>query len=702
MTVDRYSSVHPYYEECKRFQPRPQFRRDLRNDGCTLKPSATVTRIEQPIATLRALHPGALPAEVEVPGPGLVIGRDARCSGLVIRRDGVSRQHCWVGRMPDGHWAVRDLGSRNGVYVNGQCIDGEQILAAGDVIGLGRSRLADLSVSINGHQRQVVLGGPGPWRLGRDLDCELSLPADPGVSQHHATLSRHGQDLVLEDSGSRNGTWLEGRRIRRTRLHTDAIIIMAGSRLRLDAIAPEPRWSVTTLDQALGVKADALAVAAESDHGLNVEIQPGRLQGLVMADPRQRRALLEVLAGMRAPSAGELAWTEPELNATRARLRTRVGRVSRRDIPVCNLFAADWLEQQASLAAAGDLTRTARRERVATVLAELDASHLGTLKLDRLTALEQALVQLASELLTSPGLILVDLPTVLDQAVDRAELVDRLQALAGPRLTVVVALDTPLDILPQAAHIPIAIQPSARQPARKADLMRPRGFSAAATTALLLDQLRGWRRQPLMLFETLVLPVVLVAGLWLALPDHADAWIVLVSLVLAAALGAAFQVSRQPGRLLRTARRHLLLDDALLAVFAAACLVAAVQTLLGLTVIAILPGTSPSMALVLAAVATALVGTALGLVCGVIAGQRNELALLLVAGLGTLVVVTQSLAGFDHQPGRIMALASPLPWSLALADMAANRGLAALGAGILALQIAGILLLARHLLRRRL
>ena len=52
----------------------------------------------------------------------------------------VSRKHAEV-RPSGGSWTVRDLGSTNGVKVNGRRIDtGPQSLKRGDVIELGTSR----------------------------------------------------------------------------------------------------------------------------------------------------------------------------------------------------------------------------------------------------------------------------------------------------------------------------------------------------------------------------------------------------------------------------------------------------------------------------------------------------------------------------------------------------------------------------------
>ena len=55
--------------------------------------------------------------------------------------------------------------------------------------------------------------GTGETRIGRSSDLEISLP-DRSVSRMHALLRLEGEALVLEDSGSRNGTTVNGVRVR--------------------------------------------------------------------------------------------------------------------------------------------------------------------------------------------------------------------------------------------------------------------------------------------------------------------------------------------------------------------------------------------------------------------------------------------------------------------------------------------------------
>ena len=71
-----------------------------------------------------------------VVGPsGAVIGRSRDCD-IVVEDPNVSRRHAEV-RPSGGSWVVGDLGSTNGVRVNGVAIRRPQALASGDRVELG-------------------------------------------------------------------------------------------------------------------------------------------------------------------------------------------------------------------------------------------------------------------------------------------------------------------------------------------------------------------------------------------------------------------------------------------------------------------------------------------------------------------------------------------------------------------------------------
>jgi hypothetical protein len=74
-----------------------------------------------------------------VPPGGGVIGRSRDCE-IALDDAGVSRRHAEL-RPREGGWAIEDLGSTNGVLVNGVPIRGAQLLAAGDRVELGSTAI---------------------------------------------------------------------------------------------------------------------------------------------------------------------------------------------------------------------------------------------------------------------------------------------------------------------------------------------------------------------------------------------------------------------------------------------------------------------------------------------------------------------------------------------------------------------------------
>jgi hypothetical protein len=105
---------------------------------------STSERVQAPLEAARAAR-GARALLVvdgkrmQVPLAGGVIGRSRDCD-VVLGDANVSRRHAEL--RPDGDgWAISDLGSTNGVSVNGSVIDGPRRLRAGDRIDLGTTEI---------------------------------------------------------------------------------------------------------------------------------------------------------------------------------------------------------------------------------------------------------------------------------------------------------------------------------------------------------------------------------------------------------------------------------------------------------------------------------------------------------------------------------------------------------------------------------
>jgi hypothetical protein len=101
---------------------------------------STAQRVQEPLSQERK-RPGrafvvAEGKRMQVGGEGAVIGRSRDCD-IVLADANVSRRHAEI-RPVGGGWAVTDLGSTNGVRVNGVAVGGGgHQLQAGDALDIG-------------------------------------------------------------------------------------------------------------------------------------------------------------------------------------------------------------------------------------------------------------------------------------------------------------------------------------------------------------------------------------------------------------------------------------------------------------------------------------------------------------------------------------------------------------------------------------
>lgn len=105
---------------------------------------STADRLREPLEERAQVHQSSASVVVEgrkvVIGPGgAVIGRSRDCD-VVVSDPNVSRRHAEL-RPSGGSWVVGDLGSTNGVRVNGVPVDRPRTLSSGDRVELGTAVL---------------------------------------------------------------------------------------------------------------------------------------------------------------------------------------------------------------------------------------------------------------------------------------------------------------------------------------------------------------------------------------------------------------------------------------------------------------------------------------------------------------------------------------------------------------------------------
>jgi hypothetical protein len=105
---------------------------------------STSARVRGQVAQAQAARPSrALIAvagrRLPIPPRGATIGRSRECD-VVLDDAGISRRHAEIRPGAEG-WTVTDLGSTNGLRVNGRAVRGARLLAPGDRVELGSTEI---------------------------------------------------------------------------------------------------------------------------------------------------------------------------------------------------------------------------------------------------------------------------------------------------------------------------------------------------------------------------------------------------------------------------------------------------------------------------------------------------------------------------------------------------------------------------------
>ncbi|PQO46877.1 FHA domain-containing protein [Blastopirellula marina] len=168
------------------------------------------------------------------------IGAAADCD-LVVEQQTVSGRHCRLQRQA-GQWYVEDLGSTNGVYVNGEKIVERRLISPSDDVTLGKNvplpwpAEAQPPAQPQPLQAQPVASAPPVAQpvfpgtkitIGRNAGNDVVL-SDPSVSSKHAVLTVADGLITLEDLQSSNGTYVgpDHLRIQQTLVQPNDVVFL--------------------------------------------------------------------------------------------------------------------------------------------------------------------------------------------------------------------------------------------------------------------------------------------------------------------------------------------------------------------------------------------------------------------------------------------------------------------------------------------
>jgi pSer/pThr/pTyr-binding forkhead associated (FHA) protein len=270
---------------------------------------------------------------------GLGRGED---NAIRLTERNISRRHARMERSSE-RWALSDLSSYNGSYVNGQRVAGTQELAHGDLIQVGDYRLLledetllagaqDATATVPvlhststgpGVDRLVMLVGPTPGAeillssgrmlIGRGEDCDIALN-HASVSRVHAELQSVGDGRYeIIDRGSANGVRVNGVELPRSFVDARDVVELGDVILKF---IPAGETYLPAADESLQIAAIGASRRQEAEEGVinGLRSSPLLKVGLGVGVALLVGLLLFVALGRRAEPA-ELVSVKDEATA---------------------------------------------------------------------------------------------------------------------------------------------------------------------------------------------------------------------------------------------------------------------------------------------------------------------------------------------------------------------------------------------------
>ncbi|MFF5227408.1 FHA domain-containing protein [Dactylosporangium sp. NPDC000521] len=404
----------------------------------------TVTR-ELTVLEVTVTGPAGEARSLVRPDDTVTIGRDA-ANDLVVEGTLISRRHAEVIWNDDG-WFLRDLGSRNGTYVDGEkaafvaAVDGGAVhLGAADGPKVA-FKVVTITEPVPAAQPPVQRGAAlhdaaALIRLGRGPDNDIVL-TDLRTSRNHAELRRTPTGYEVVDLGSRNGTFHNGKQVTRQAMQPGDMISIGRHEfifdgMRLHEFEDAGPSSLIADDLTVRIK-DAILL-----DDVSFALSEGSLLAVIGPSGCGKSTLVKAVAGLRPATQGTVRYDGRDLYADYAELRYRIGMVPQDDVLHRQLTVRRALRFAAALRFADDVPRQERRVRVAEVLRTLNLTERAKMRIDKLSGGQRKRVSVALELLTEPSLLFLDEPTSgLDPALDK-EVMEELRDLADKGRTVAV------------------------------------------------------------------------------------------------------------------------------------------------------------------------------------------------------------------------------------------------------------------------
>ncbi len=286
--------------------------------------------------------------------------------------------------------------------------------------------------------------------IGRHSNCTLTIDS-PLVSREHTRLTANNGQWLIEDLGSINGTFVNGRRIRApvTLKMGDRVGIatflyrFTGDGLRADG--EEGRVRIEALGISKTLRDRSTGQPRHLLEDISLVIEPGEFVAIFGGSGSGKSTLLDTLNGRRPATAGRVLYNGVDLSTALDMVRSSIGYVPQQDIVHRRIRMRRALEYTARLRLPADTTEHEITTYLEEVLKSVRLQEQADLLIDTpapLSGGQLKRVSLAAELIAKPSVLFLDEVTSgLDAGTDR-QMMQTFAELADGGKTVICVTHT--------------------------------------------------------------------------------------------------------------------------------------------------------------------------------------------------------------------------------------------------------------------
>ncbi|HMA64687.1 MAG: FHA domain-containing protein, partial [Fibrobacterota bacterium] len=344
------------------------------------------------------------------------IGRDSTCR-LLLQGFGISRFHASLILHKDAPEIIVATNA-SPVTVNSKQLQ-QALLCNDDILTIG---IHSFKIDINHEQNKIALvnvdfpvknGTSGSTemsilRIGRDEACDINLE-HPLVSRNHASVVFEHGHYKIADTGSTNGTYVNGKRVRDALLQEQDIVQIGSFRF---GIADGQFVQIDTKSK-LHIETCGVSVRAGNKlllDSISMTIHPGEFVAIIGPSGAGKSTLTKVLCGICPPDTGTVLVNDLPLNEYNRAFFSNTGYVAQQSMLYNLLTVYETLYEQSVIRLPDDYTHEEREIRIREITDLFGLDQIFHSMVGNLSGGELKRLHIAIELLSSPSILFLDEP----------------------------------------------------------------------------------------------------------------------------------------------------------------------------------------------------------------------------------------------------------------------------------------------------